>query len=75
MNGFCPGSLASVLHHGSLPSNCSVREMKGRKHSGSEFSKWDGLFDSCFPVTEEDCVLELSQVKLQDQLIAAGTTR
>lgn len=64
VNGFCPGSLASVLHHVSLPSNSSVRRMKGRKHSESEFSQWDGCFDSCYAVTEVGYVLELSQVKL-----------
>lgn len=74
VSGFCPGSLAGVLHHGSLPSSSSARERKGRKLSGSEFSQWDGRSDSCCAVTEVARLLESSQVELQDQPIAAWTT-
>lgn len=70
VSGFCPGSLADVLHHSSLPSSISVRERKGRKLSGSEFSQWAGHSDSCC-VTEVGWLLESSQVKLQDQPTAA----
>lgn len=49
---FCPGSLAVILHHGSLPSDRSVRERKGRKLSEAEFSQWAGRSDSCYAVTE-----------------------
>lgn len=48
---------------------------RGRKLSGSECSQWAGRSDSCCAVTEEGWLLESSQVKLQDEPIAAGTTR
>lgn len=57
--GFCPESLAGVLHHGSLPFNSSVREKKRRKLSESENSQWAGRSDSCCAATEVGWLLGL----------------
>lgn len=68
VSGLSPGSLAGILHHGSLPSD-SVRGRKGRKLSWSEFSQWAGRSDPCCAVTEVGWLLESPLVKLQDPLI------
>lgn len=69
VSGLSPGSLAGVLHHGSLPSNNSVRGRKGRKLSWSEFSLWAGHSGPCCAVTEVGWLLKSPLVKLQDPLI------